>query len=96
MPLFWFLAGSLTTLAALILVLPQLRRLPRFATLPALPWQASLAAILIVAATFGVHHWLESPQMTARSAASAAPAGNYGQRIRRCRQSVRERDRRIG
>ena len=31
MPLFWFLAGSLTTLAALILLLPRLRRLPRFA-----------------------------------------------------------------
>jgi hypothetical protein len=72
MPLFWFLAGSLTTLAALILVLPRLRRLPRFAALPALPWQASLAAILIVAATFGVHHWLASPTMTAQS---ATPAG---------------------
>jgi hypothetical protein len=82
MPLFWFLAGSLTTLAALVLVLPRLRRLPRFATLPALPWQASLAAILIVAATFGVHHWLESPRVTAQSAASVAPnassAGAFG------------------
>ncbi len=76
MPLFWFLAGSLTTLAALILLLPRLRRLPRFATLPALPWQTSLAAILIVAATFGVHHWLERPQMTAQSATSVAPNAN--------------------
>jgi hypothetical protein len=76
MPLFWFLAGSLTTLAALVLMLPRLRKLPRFATLPALPWQASLAAILIVAATFGLHHWLESPRMTAQSAAPAAPNAN--------------------
>jgi len=76
MPLFWFLAGSLTTLAALILLLPRLRRLPRFATLPALPWQASLGAILIVAATFGVHHWLQSPRMAAQSAPSAAPNAN--------------------
>lgn len=76
MPLFWFLAGSLTTLAALILLLPRLRRLPRFATLPALPWPASLAAILIVAATFGVHHWLQSPRMAAQSAPSAAPNAN--------------------
>jgi hypothetical protein len=76
MPLFWFLAGSLTTLAALVLVLPRLRRLPRFAALPALPWQASLAAILVVAATFGVHHWIEGPQMTAQSATPAAPNAN--------------------
>ncbi|MGC2028590.1 MAG: hypothetical protein WA642_01070 [Steroidobacteraceae bacterium] len=76
MPLFWFLAGSLTTLAALVLVLPRLRRLPRFAALPSLPWQASLAAILIVAVTFGLHHWLESPPVTAQSATSAAPSGN--------------------
>ena len=83
MPLFWFLAGSLTTLAALILMLPRLRRLPRFAALPALPWQASLAAILIVAATFGVHHWLASPPMTAQSATpagapNATSAGAFG------------------
>ena len=58
MPLFWFLAGSLTTLAALVVLLPRLRRMPRFETLPALPWQASAAAVLIVAATFGLHHWL--------------------------------------
>lgn len=76
MPLFWFLAGCLTTLAALIVLLPRLRRVPRFAALPALPWQASLAAILVVAATFGVHHWLENPQPTAQSAASVAPNAN--------------------
>ena len=76
MPLFWFLAGSLTTLAALVFVLPRLRRLPRFAALPALPWQASLAAILVVAATFGVHHWLESPPTTAQSPSPAAPNAN--------------------
>jgi hypothetical protein len=35
-----------------------------------------LAAILIVAATFGVHHWLESPPVTAKSAPSAAPNAN--------------------
>jgi hypothetical protein len=60
MPLFWFLAGSLTTLAALVVLLPRLRKMPRFETLPALPWQASAAAVLIVAATFGLHHWLGS------------------------------------
>jgi hypothetical protein len=60
MPLFWFFAGSLTTLAALVVLLPRLRNMPRFETLPALPWQASAAAVLIVAATFGLHHWLGS------------------------------------
>jgi hypothetical protein len=67
MPLFWFLAGCLTALAALVVLLPRLRKMPRFETLPALPWQASAAAVLIVAATFGLHHWLGS-------GASAPPA----------------------
>src|SRR5450631_2868277 len=72
MPLFWFLAGSLTTLAALVVMLPRLRKVPRFEALPALPWQASAAAVLIVAATFGLHHWLGSGSSAAPLTASAA------------------------
>jgi hypothetical protein len=77
MPLFWFVAGSLTTLAALVVMLPRLRKMPRFETLPALPWQASAGAILIVAATFGLHHWLGSGD-SAQPAAMAATKVSEG------------------
>jgi hypothetical protein len=72
MPIFWFLAGCLTTLAALIVMLPRLRKLPRFEALPALPWQASAAAILIVVATFGLHHWLGAAELAGTPPAPGA------------------------
>jgi cytochrome c-type biogenesis protein CcmH len=72
MPLFWFLAGTLTTLATLIVMLPQLRKTARFAALPALPWQTSIAAILIVVATFGIHAWLGGVHSAASAASSAS------------------------
>ena len=78
MPLFWFLAGCLTTLAALVVMLPRLRKMPRFQTLPALPWQASAAAVLIVAATFGLHHWLEGRDSAAQPGAAAATKVSEG------------------
>jgi hypothetical protein len=84
MPLFWFLAGMLTTLASLVVISPWLRRMPRFAALPAAPWQASVAAILIVAGMFG-GYWLERPAGTnpatsATTIAGAAPdnTGAFG------------------
>jgi len=74
MPLFWFFAGIITTLATLVVVLPWLRTMPRLGSLPALPWQASVGAIVIVAATLGVHGWLERPD--AASAATHVSATN--------------------
>ena len=53
MPLFWFFTGALTTIAALVVSLPWLRKTSRFASLPALPWQASLVAVVVVAAILG-------------------------------------------
>lgn len=58
MPLFWFLAGMLTTLASLIVILPWLRTIPRFHSLPALPWQASVGGVVIVIAVLGLYRWL--------------------------------------
>ena len=70
MPLFWFLAGVLTTLAALVVILPWLRKMPRLASLPALPWQASLGAVAVVAVILGSYRWLGHPEAAGQPAAT--------------------------
>jgi len=76
--LFWFLAGSLTTLAGLIVLLPWLRRVPRLGPLPAAPWQASIGVLLAAAAALGMYHWVGHPERAEEPAAPArtAAAGN--------------------
>jgi hypothetical protein len=83
MPLFWFFAGVLTTLALLVVLSPWLRSIPSFASLPAAPWQGSVVAIVIVAALFASYGWLVRPEVAGRpspppAAAAAAPSGNAG------------------
>jgi len=83
MPLFWFFAGVLTTLALLVVLSPWLRTLPAFASLPAAPWQGSVVAIVIVAALFASYGWLVRPDVTDRpspppATAAGAPSGNVG------------------
>jgi hypothetical protein len=82
MPLFWFLAGVLTTLALLVVLSPWLRRMPGFASLPAAPWQGSAVAIVIVAALFASYGWLVRPDVADRpsppTAAAGALSGNAG------------------
>jgi len=76
---FWFLAGILSTLAAVILLLPWLRTIPRLGTLPSLPWQAGLGAILMMAAALGLYRWLGHPDLAGQSSAgqsTAPPASN--------------------
>jgi hypothetical protein len=68
MPLFWFLAGALTTLIALAVMLPWLRKSPRFGSLPAIPWQASLSIVVLVAAILGLVRWLGHPEAAAQPA----------------------------
>jgi hypothetical protein len=58
MPLFWFFAGVLTTFAVVVAALPWLRTLPRYASLPVLPWQASVGAVVIAVAFLGVYPWI--------------------------------------
>jgi hypothetical protein len=74
MPLFWFIAGVLTTLALLVVISPWLHRLPRFASLPAAPWQGSMVAIVIVAAFLASHAWLVRPEMADTPAPPTAAA----------------------
>jgi len=83
MPLFWFIAGVLTTLALLVVLSPWLRTLPAFASLPAAPWQGSVVAIVIVAALFASYGWLVRPDVAGRpssppTTAAGAPSGNAG------------------
>jgi hypothetical protein len=72
--LFWFLAGVLTTLASLIAVLPWLRTLPRLGPLPAIPWQASVGAGLLVVAALGLYQWLGHPDLAGRPSTAGAPS----------------------
>jgi hypothetical protein len=73
--LFWFLAGILSTLASLILLLPWLRKIPRLGTLPSLPWQAGVGAGLMIAAVLGLYQWFgHSDSVTPSTAGNQTPA----------------------
>jgi hypothetical protein len=78
--LFWFLAGILSTLASLILLLPWLRKIPRLGALPSLPWQAGVGAGVMMAAVLGLYHWFgHSDSVTQSSAGNQTaplPASN--------------------
>ena len=75
MAFFWFLAGILSTLATLILLLPWLRTIPRLGPLPSLPWQAGIGAVLTMAAVLGLYHWFgHSDSVTQSSAGNQTAA----------------------
>ena len=78
MPLLWFLLGMLTTVAILCVLLPWLRTIPSFQSLPTLPWQAPLAALLVLVAAVAMYRWLGHPELAASTAATSGatlPAG---------------------
>ncbi len=60
MALVWFLAGVLSSLAAIAALLPWLRRRPRFAALPSPPraiaWAAAVVPPVIIAAALALQH----------------------------------------
>jgi tetratricopeptide (TPR) repeat protein len=58
----------LTMLAALIILLPWLRTIPQFASLPAVPWPAPLISFAVIGATLGLYHWLGSPNLITQPA----------------------------
>ena len=76
MALLPFLAGVLFTAAALILLLPWLRTIPRLNVLPALPWQAGAAALVTLTMMVLLHGRREQadPAAGAGIATPAAPA----------------------
>jgi cytochrome c-type biogenesis protein CcmH/NrfG len=61
--------------AALVVILPWLRTVPRFESLPALPWQVPLLALLVVGAALGMYLWLGRPEL-AQSPAAISQASN--------------------
>lgn len=74
--LFWFLTGVLTAIVALVLLLPWLRRNPRFAALPALPWPAAAAALALLVVVLALPRWLGHSDR-AGEPVSAAPAAKF-------------------
>jgi cytochrome c-type biogenesis protein CcmH/NrfG len=66
----------LTMFAALIVMLPWLRTIPRFESLPAVPWQAPLLALLVVGAAFAMYGWLGREDLAAQSPAAISPDPN--------------------
>jgi hypothetical protein len=83
MPLFWFIAGILTTLALLVVISPLLRSIPGLGSLPAARWQGSAVAIVTVAAFFAFHAWLARPDVAGKltspvAAATGGLSGNAG------------------
>jgi hypothetical protein len=80
----WFMAGVCFTLTAIILLLPWLRSIPGLSSLPALPWQAGIAAVATAGAVFGLCEWLQpanpavAPQVLASSDGSVRAVASAG------------------
>jgi cytochrome c-type biogenesis protein CcmH/NrfG len=64
---FWFVAGMLTMLAVLVVLLPWLRTIPRFESLPVLPWPVPLLGIVVIAAALAMYRWIGRPELNAQS-----------------------------
>jgi len=84
MPLFWFLTGSCATLAALVVLLPWLRTLPRFNALLVRRWIgapiACALALCVLAAYVSLRQ--NQPQISHTTANSAGTAAGFGEAVR--------------
>jgi cytochrome c-type biogenesis protein CcmH len=79
MPLFWFFAGALTSLAAVALLAPWLHRVPGLARLTATPQRAAASAAVLVAAI--IVSWALRPAAPPASTAAASgerTSGSFG------------------
>jgi cytochrome c-type biogenesis protein CcmH len=74
-PLFWFFIGMLTTVAIACVLLPWLRTIPRLDALPALPWQAPLVGVLMIAAALLLYRSLGRPDLVQSAPTATATAG---------------------
>ena len=84
MAVLWFLCGVVFTLTSIILLLPWLRTIPGLSSLPALPWQAGIAAVVTAAAVVCLCAWLQpatpaaAPQVVATSDGAGKTAATAG------------------
>ena len=73
MPLFWFLAGVLSTLAALVVISPWL--MPRVGPLPAVPRWVGVGALVLLAVVLGLYRWIGHPELAGHAGTEPPPAG---------------------
>lgn len=83
MPIFWFMTGILSTLAALVVLSPWLRSLPQLAHVTAAPWRAAAGAAILVMAVLGLyaqfgHPNSETPPAPRAGAGAAGTATSFG------------------
>jgi len=69
---FWLLAGVLSTLAALFVLLPWLRTVPRIGPLPAVSWPLVASAAVVLAGVVGLYVKFGRPEIVSRPPAAAA------------------------
>ena len=65
MALFWLLIGVLSTLAALVVLLPLLRRIPTLGPLPVVQWPLLAGAALMLAIAVGLYQRFGHPELAA-------------------------------
>jgi cytochrome c-type biogenesis protein CcmH/NrfG len=70
--LFWLLVGVMSTLAALIVLLPWLRAIPHLHPLPSVPWPMVAGAALTVLAAVGLYIYFGRPDLTAAARIAAS------------------------
>jgi hypothetical protein len=61
----------LFTVAVVVLLLPWLRTVPHLGSLPSLPWQAGIGAIVLIAAVLGLYHEFGRPDLASQPATPA-------------------------
>ena len=84
MPLFWYLAGTLSTLAVVVMLFPWLRKLSGLNKLLLHRSVVPLTAVLSIAAILASYQWLGHPQVSSRSSATASanPSGGFGNAVK--------------
>lgn len=80
MEAFWLLAGVLSTLAALFVLLPWLRTVPRIGPLPSVSWPMLAGAAVVLAGVVALYVKLGRPELVSRprSIANGVPAPTAG------------------
>jgi hypothetical protein len=82
MPLFWLLTGSCATLAVLVLLLPWLRKLPRFNALLARRWISAALVCVLALCVLAAYFSLRQPDSSPSAANSPGGGDGFGDAVR--------------